>query len=94
MNNNQTCVLCNRKAITTAAQIPVCSDHDREYQEEAQQYLRYRPFYFRLQRAHTQQNNNKAVANVTALQLRIAELEAEVNELKQYRSLVTAGGGR
>lgn len=89
-----TCVLCDRLATTTAAQIPVCSDHDRQYQEEAQQYLKYRPFYLRLQRAHAQREGNKTLADVAALQMRIAELEAEVEKLSQYRSLVTAGGGK
>lgn len=40
------CVLCEKEAITTAAQIPVCAEHDREYAEEAKRGGD-RPFYRR-----------------------------------------------
>ncbi len=44
------CVLCEKKAVTTAIHIPVCEDHWQEYKVEAKQYLPdcYRPFKAKL----------------------------------------------
>jgi hypothetical protein len=44
------CKLCDKEAITTAVHIPVCKEHDDEYQEEGRKYLpdHSRPFLQRL----------------------------------------------
>jgi len=44
------CVLCDRPAITTAAQSPVCAEHDRAYADEAKRDLplHQRPVYLAL----------------------------------------------
>ncbi len=39
MDNQLTCVLCCKQAVGCSAQIPTCADHDREYANEAKQYL-------------------------------------------------------
>ena len=33
------CVACKTKAVTTAAQIPVCEEHWKQYEAEAKRYL-------------------------------------------------------
>lgn len=45
------CVLCDQKAVTTAAHIPVCERHWKLYDEEGRKYLAYRPFYEKLKKA-------------------------------------------
>jgi len=49
------CLLCFKPAITTAAHLPVCEEHWREYEDEAKQYLSYeqRLVYQRLLAAQT-----------------------------------------
>ena len=45
------CVICGNTAITTAAHIPVCATHWKEYDDEAKRYLleRDRIVLYRLQ---------------------------------------------
>jgi hypothetical protein len=45
---NLRCVMCQAEAITTAAQIPVCGEHYREYSYEASQNKPDRPFFHSL----------------------------------------------
>jgi hypothetical protein len=51
--NKLSCILCNEIAATTAAGIPVCGEHHKQYQEEGKQYLPLseRKFYLRLRHA-------------------------------------------
>lgn len=87
------CVICTQPAVATAAHIPVCQVHHDQYASEATTHGHYRPFWIQLQRAY-QNRQEGSIQSVPALLRRIAELEAENERLSQYRSLVTAGGGR
>lgn len=53
------CVLCGQEAITTVGHIPVCAEHDRQYQEEGRQYLPYseRAVWQRIQQAYYDQQH-------------------------------------
>jgi hypothetical protein len=80
--HNPTCVMCDRPATTTAAHIPVCEPHYNEYKNEAEAaYGHYRPFWIKLKRADTNRQASQRRADMEALLLRVAELEAENERL-------------
>jgi hypothetical protein len=80
-----TCVLCNQKAITTAAHIPVCQKHWDDYANEARHYPTQRPVFQAMQAAWDELAFLRRAAENMALTLEALFGNDAVTSLSRYR---------